>query len=88
MRTGQTAEKWSLSVLPFLLRYKASILYAFSMNLVLLVPAAMSPAFKKAFSNGVLDNAAEDWLLPIILTLFGAALVSGIATYLQRQCSL
>jgi ABC-type bacteriocin/lantibiotic exporter with double-glycine peptidase domain len=88
MKRKQAAEKRDLPVLSFLAEHKAGMLYAFAMNLVLLVPAAMSPTFKKAFSNGVLDNAAEDWLPPLILTMFGAAFISGIATYLQRQCSL
>ncbi|MDR2433897.1 MAG: ATP-binding cassette domain-containing protein [Treponema sp.] len=66
--------------------YKTALLYAFLMHLALLVPAAIAPAFKKAFSDNVLSEAAKDWLLPIFVTMFAAAIVSGAAAYLQKQC--
>jgi ABC-type bacteriocin/lantibiotic exporter with double-glycine peptidase domain len=58
------------------------------MDIILLIPAAISPVFKKIFSDNILGNKLEGWLLPLILIMFGAAFISGMAAYLHRQCLL
>ncbi|MDR2602309.1 MAG: ABC transporter ATP-binding protein/permease [Spirochaetaceae bacterium] len=89
MKSGEeNIKNQNAIIFPFLLRYKAGVFYIFIMGLILLIPAAMSPAFKKTFSNHVLDDAAENWLQPVVLTMLAAAFVGGAASYLQKKCSM
>ncbi len=67
---------------------RQAIFYAFSLNILLLIPAAMSPVFKKVFTDYVLTDGVTEWLPLLLLVMVGTALFAAAATWLQKGCLL
>jgi ABC-type bacteriocin/lantibiotic exporter with double-glycine peptidase domain len=71
-----------------LIANKENIFYIFLLNLILLIPAAMSPIFKRVFVDSVLGKSLTEWLPPLIVLMLLISLVAAILSWLQRNSLL
>ncbi|MCL2399224.1 MAG: ATP-binding cassette domain-containing protein [Defluviitaleaceae bacterium] len=62
------------------------VLYVFALYLLLLIPAALSPIFRQVFTDNILLGGASDWLLPLLILMFGIALLSASVTWMKDNC--
>lgn len=54
-------------------------------NLMLVVPGLLMPAFLKSFIDDILVRGYNDWLFPLVIGLVLAAVINGLLTYLQQR---
>ncbi|MDR1863153.1 MAG: ATP-binding cassette domain-containing protein [Treponema sp.] len=67
---------------------RLAILYVFILNMLLLLPAIMSPLFTQVFTDSILIDGIDEWLFPLLSVMAAAALFSGLVTWLQKNCLL
>ena len=65
---------------------KTVVLYIFALNLLLLIPATLSPIFRKVFTDDILTGGAMEWLLPLLALMFGVAILSSSVTWMKDRC--
>ena len=56
-----------------------------AINLMLVFPGLLMPAFLKTFVDDVLTRGYNDWLFPLVVGLVLAAIANGVLTYLQQR---
>ncbi|MCL2227041.1 MAG: ATP-binding cassette domain-containing protein [Oscillospiraceae bacterium] len=65
---------------------KQAIGYVLVLNLILLIPAAMSPMFKQVFTDYVLGDGVTEWMPILLIVMFGIATLASAVTWLQKAC--
>jgi ABC-type bacteriocin/lantibiotic exporter with double-glycine peptidase domain len=67
---------------------RAALVYAFILNVLLLLPAIMSPIFTQVFTDSILIGGISEWLFPLLAVMASAAMFSSFVTWLQKSCLL
>lgn|GEM_PF-1308921 len=65
---------------------KTVVFYVFALNLLLLIPATLSPIFRQVFTDDILKGGATEWLVPLLSLMFGVAILSGTVTWMKDSC--
>ncbi|MDR1376095.1 MAG: ATP-binding cassette domain-containing protein [Synergistaceae bacterium] len=76
------------NVVELLSENKHVIFYVFALNILLLIPSALSPLFKQVFTDYILTDGVTEWLAPLLLLMTGTALLSAFVTWMQKSCLL
>lgn len=67
---------------------RSALAYAFILNVLLLLPAIMSPVFTQVFTDSILIGSIDQWLFPLLGVMVAGAVFSGFATWLRKSCLL
>ena len=67
---------------------KLTVFYIFALNILLLIPASLSPIFKKVFTDSILTDGVMDWLAPLLILMTATALIAASVTWMQKSCLL
>lgn len=63
-----------------------SIIYIFVLSLLMLIPAAVSPIFKKVFADHILPGTEAQWLPTLIVLMVFMAFFSMMITLMKNIC--
>lgn len=87
MRTGGIVTKYK-NLIDLLDKNKPVIFYVFALNILLLIPSALSPVFKQVFTDYILTDGIVEWLAPLLALMAGTALLSASVSWMQKNCLL
>lgn len=82
---GGTAPATVRPLIRELARAPGALALVAGFGLVLVVPGVVVPGLSKQFVDQVLVRGTQDWLTPLLLGLACAALLRGVATFLQNR---
>ncbi|MDL2205841.1 ATP-binding cassette domain-containing protein [Eubacteriales bacterium OttesenSCG-928-N13] len=63
-----------------------NLLYVFVLNLLMLIPAAVSPIYRKVFTDYILTRNVLEWLPILLMLMIGTALFTAAITLFQKLC--
>ena len=63
-----------------------SILYIFSLSLLMMIPATAAPVFRQVFTDRILPGSERDWLPVLIILMLAMAVISAALALLQKNC--
>ncbi|MDR2965677.1 MAG: ATP-binding cassette domain-containing protein [Treponema sp.] len=69
-------------------RNKLVVFYVLALSLLLLIPAALAPIYKRVFSDQILGDGMTGWLAPLLILMLGTGFLAGAVTWMQKNCLL
>jgi ABC-type bacteriocin/lantibiotic exporter with double-glycine peptidase domain len=69
-------------------RNKLVVFYVLALNLILLIPAALAPIYKRVFTDQILGDGMMEWLAPLLILMVGTGFLAGTVTWMQKNCLL
>lgn len=67
---------------------KHVIFYIFILNILLFIPAALEPIFKRVFADYIITDGVTEWLPSLVLLMLGTAMLSAFITFMNKSCLL
>jgi NHLM bacteriocin system ABC transporter peptidase/ATP-binding protein len=60
------------------------LLFVLFASLILVVPGLVIPAFMRIFMDDILNQGRKDWILWLLLSMFGVSLINGAMTWVKE----
>ncbi|MCL2820561.1 MAG: ATP-binding cassette domain-containing protein [Oscillospiraceae bacterium] len=74
------------NAIELILRNRSTIIYALILNVLLLIPAALAPLFKRVFADYILIDGITEWLFPLFALMIGTTIISSVIIWLKKNC--